>query len=157
AEYYAAYGAVLYGLHERASLGKYRGLDPLKTFATGGRTRQLAASAGPGLTVEPAELEVFRREYALPAFAPAIFEPGTHVRAAIGLDGGSTSSKAVLIDEGGRILTKQYQLSQGNPIEDARQLLARIKAFVHDQGATLDVLGFGATGYAADVLEESLC
>ena len=27
---------------------------------------------------------------------------------------------------------------------------------MHDQGATLDVIGFGATGYAADVLEESL-
>ncbi len=27
---------------------------------------------------------------------------------------------------------------------------------MHDQGATLEVLGFGATGYAADVLEESL-
>ena len=54
------------------------------------------------------------------------------------------------------MLTKQYQLSKGNPIEDAKQLLARLKAFVHDQGATLEVIGFGATGYAADVLEESL-
>ena len=86
----------------------------------------------------------------------ATFEPGTHVRAVIGLDGGSTSSKAVLIDESGHMLTKQYQLSKGNPIEDAKQLLAKIKAFVHDQGATLEVLGFGATGYAADVLQESL-
>ncbi len=156
AEYYAAYGAVLYGLHEPANTGKYRGLDPLKAFVAGGRTLQLAASAGPGLATEPAELEAFRRAYAIPSFVPATFEPGTRVRAVVGLDGGSTSSKAVLMDEAGRILTKQYQLSQGNPIEDAKQLLARIKAFVHDQGATLDVLGFGATGYAADVLEESL-
>jgi activator of 2-hydroxyglutaryl-CoA dehydratase/predicted nucleotide-binding protein (sugar kinase/HSP70/actin superfamily) len=156
AEYYAAYGAVLYGLHEPASTGRYRGLDPLKAFVAGGRTLQLAASAGPGLASERAELEAFRREYAIPAFVPATFAPGTRVRAVIGLDGGSTSSKAVLMDETGRILTRQYQLSQGNPIEDAKQLLARIRAFVADQGATLDVLGFGATGYAADVLEQSL-
>src|SRR5439155_16499490 len=58
--------------------------------------------------------------------------------------------------EDGHILTKQYQLSQGNPIADTKQLLAKIKASVHDQGATLDVIGFGATGYAADVLEESV-
>jgi activator of 2-hydroxyglutaryl-CoA dehydratase/predicted nucleotide-binding protein (sugar kinase/HSP70/actin superfamily) len=156
AEYYAAYGAVLYGLHEPAHTGKYRGLDPLKQFVAGGRTQQLAASAGPGLAAEPEELVQFRRDYAIPTFVPATLEPGTRVRAVVGLDGGSTSSKAVLMDETGRILTKQYQLSKGNPIEDAKQLLAKIKAFVHDQGATLDVIGFGATGYAADVLEESL-
>src|SRR5439155_26712611 len=63
---------------------------------------------------------------------------------------------AVLIDEAGRILTKQYQLSQGNPIADTKQLLAKIKAYVHEQGAELAVVGFGAAGYAADVLEESL-
>ena len=60
------------------------------------------------------------------------------------------------LDEAGNLLTKQYQLSKGNPIADTKELLAKIKAFVHDQGATLEVLGFGATGYAADVLEESL-
>ena len=49
------------------------------------------------------------------------------------------------MDESGRVLTKQYQLSQGNPIEDAKQLLARIKAFVQDQGASLEVLGFTTT------------
>jgi activator of 2-hydroxyglutaryl-CoA dehydratase/predicted nucleotide-binding protein (sugar kinase/HSP70/actin superfamily) len=156
AEYYAAYGAVLYGLHEPAHTGKYRGLDPLKQFVAGGRTQQLAASAGPGLAAEPEELVAFRREYAIPAFVSATIEPGSRVRAVVGLDGGSTSSKAVLMDETGRLLTKQYQLSKGNPIEDAKQLLAKIKAFVHDQGATLEVIGFGATGYAADVLEESL-
>ena len=156
AEFYAAYGAVLYGLHEPATVGGYRGLDPLKAFVAGGRTQHLAASAGPALATESAELEAFRRAYAIPRFVPATFAPGTHVRAAIGLDGGSTSSKAVLMDENGRLLAKQYQLSQGNPIEDAKQLLARLDAFVRDQGATLDVIGFGATGYAADVLQESL-
>jgi activator of 2-hydroxyglutaryl-CoA dehydratase/predicted nucleotide-binding protein (sugar kinase/HSP70/actin superfamily) len=156
AEFYAAYGAVLYGLHEPATVGAYRGLDPLKAFVAGGRTMHLAASAGPALATEAAAIEAFRREYAIPAFVPATFAPGTRVRGVVGLDGGSTSSKAVLLDESGRILTKQYQLSKGNPIADAKQLLAKIKAFVHDQGAMLEVIGFGATGYAADVLEESL-
>ncbi len=99
---------------------------------------------------------LFRRAYSIPSFEHARFAPGQVVRAAIGLDGGSTSSKAVLLDEEGNLLTKQYQLSKGNPIADTKELLAKIKAFVHDQGATLEVLGFGGTGYAADVLEESL-
>jgi len=156
AQYYAAYGAVMYGLQEAAGAGVYRGLDPLKAFIAGGRKAQLGGSAGPPLVGDSTELEAFRRKYAIHRFEPAAFQPGQVVRGVIGLDGGSTSSKAVLIDEDGRILTKQYQLSKGNPIADTKELLARIRRFVHDQGATLDVTGFGATGYAADVLEESM-
>jgi len=156
AQYYAAYGAAIYGLHEPADVGLYRGLDPLKQFIAHGRKAKLGAKAGPPLVAEDEELARFRREYSIPTFAHATFEPGQIVRGVIGLDGGSTSSKAVLLDEQGELLTKQYQLSKGNPIADTKELLAKIKAFVYDQGATLEVLGFGATGYAADVLEESV-
>jgi hypothetical protein len=73
------------------------------------------------------------------------------------MDGGSTSSKAVLIDyDTAEILTKEYQLSKGNPIQDTKEILARIRQYVKDQGATLEVKGFGATGYAADVLQEAV-
>ena len=156
AEYYAAYGAVIYGLHEAAEAGAYRGLDPLKAFIAGDRKAQLGEAAGPPLVSGREELEAFRRTYAIPRFEPAAFRPGQVVRGAIGLDGGSTSSKAVLVGEDGTVLLKEYQLSQGNPIADTKQLLAKIKRSVCDQGATLDVIGFGATGYAADVLQESL-
>jgi activator of 2-hydroxyglutaryl-CoA dehydratase/predicted nucleotide-binding protein (sugar kinase/HSP70/actin superfamily) len=156
AQYYAAYGAAIYGLHEPADSGLYRGLDPLKEFIAHGRKAKLGAKAGPPLVAHEGQLDLFRADYAIPKFAHATFRKGQAVRGVIGLDGGSTSSKAVLIDEDGTLLTKQYQLSRGNPIADTKELLAKIKSFVHDQGATLDVLGFGGTGYAADVLEESL-
>src|SRR6202012_5001648 len=81
---------------------------------------------------------------------------GQVVRGVIGLDGGSTSSKAVLVDEQGEIVCKAYQLSKGNPIQDAKELLAQLRDHVEGQGATMEVLGFGATGYAADVLEETV-
>jgi activator of 2-hydroxyglutaryl-CoA dehydratase/predicted nucleotide-binding protein (sugar kinase/HSP70/actin superfamily) len=155
-QYYAAYGAAVYGLHEPAEAGRYRGLDPLKEFIAHGRKATLGAKAGPPLVSGPAELEEFRKAYSIPAFTAATFTPGQNVRAAIGLDGGSTSTKAVLLDEDGGLLCKQYVLSKGNPIADTKAILAKIRAFVHDQGATLEVVGFGATGYAADVLEESV-
>ena len=74
----------------------------------------------------------------------------------IGMDGGSTSSKAVLIDyDTAEILTKEYQL-EGKSIQDTKEILARIQKYVADQNAELQVMGFGATGYAADVLQESV-
>src|SRR5579864_3352141 len=106
-QYYAAYGAALYGLHEPAESGLYRGLDPLKEFIAHGRASKLGAKAGPPLVADPAEREAFCRDYAIPKFEHASFPPGSVVRAVIGLDGGSTSSKAVLLDEKGELLTKQ--------------------------------------------------
>ena len=155
-QYYAAFGAVVYGLEEGAKDGGYVGLDQLSAFIDHGRKAQLGESAGPPLVADRSELDDFREKYRVPKFERTTFAAGETVRAVIGLDGGSTSSKCVLVDESGRILAKQYILSKGNPIRDMKQMLAALKASVHDQGATLEVIGFGATGYAADVLENSL-
>ncbi|HEY1960236.1 MAG TPA: BadF/BadG/BcrA/BcrD ATPase family protein [Polyangiaceae bacterium] len=152
---YAAYGAVMYGLHEEASVGWWNGLDGLRDYITNGRKARLGETAGPPLSRTEKELQDFRELYAIPKFESAKFERGQVVQGVIGLDGGSTSSKAVLVDyESGKILAKGYQLSKGNPIQDAKELLSQLDTFVTDQGATLEVKGFGATGYAADVLEE---
>lgn len=155
-QYYAAYGAVLYGLHEPADVGLYQGLEGLKEFIAYGRKAKLGEKAGPPLVETNEELEQFRLNYSIPRFEPAVFAPGQQVKAVIGLDGGSTSSKAVLVDERGRILLKEYQLSKGNPLEDTKEMLLRIQSKVQEQGAELEIIGFGATGYAADVLEKTL-
>ncbi len=155
AQYYAAFGAVLYGLHEPASVGWLKGTAELVEFITTGRKARLGETAGPPLSKDEQELVDFRELYKIPKFVPAKFEPGQKVTAVIGLDGGSTSSKAVIVDyEDGKILGKAYQLSKGNPIQDTKELLTQLKKFVTDQGAELEIKGFGATGYAADVLEE---
>jgi predicted CoA-substrate-specific enzyme activase len=155
AQYYAALGAVLYGLHEDISVGWLKDTSELHEFITTGRKARLGETAGPPLSKDEQELIEFRELYKIPKFIPAVFTPGQKVEAIIGLDGGSTSSKAVIVDYAdGKILGKAYQLSKGNPIQDTKELLAQLKAFVTDQGAELIVKGFGATGYAADVLEE---
>jgi predicted CoA-substrate-specific enzyme activase len=152
---YAAFGAVCYGLHEADDVGVFTGSEGLREYVLNGRKARLGESAGPPLSKTQVELEQFRETYRIPKFEAAKFEPGQVVRGVIGLDGGSTSSKAVIVDyEDGKILCKGYQLSKGNPIQDTKELLTQLKKYVTDQGATLEVMGFGATGYAADVLEE---
>ena len=60
---------------------------------------KLGASAGGPLVRDDADLERFRETYRIPRFEPAALRPEQVVRAVIGMDGGSTSSKAVLMDE----------------------------------------------------------
>lgn len=156
AQYYAAFGACAYGLGEADDVGRYSGMPGLVDYMQNGRKARLGESAGPPLVKTAGEADAFADLYRIPRFSPQELTPGQVIRAVIGLDGGSTSSKAVLVDETGDIIAKAYQLSKGNPIQDTKELLGQLKAHVDGQGAKLDILGFGATGYAADVLHETL-
>jgi activator of 2-hydroxyglutaryl-CoA dehydratase/predicted nucleotide-binding protein (sugar kinase/HSP70/actin superfamily) len=154
AELYAAYGAAIYGVQEPEEAGRFRGLDALNESMRAGPTRERAD--GPPLVTSEAERDAFVERYRVPAFVPAVLSPGQVLKGYIGIDGGSTSSKAVLLGEDGEVLFKHYQLSQGNPIADAKQIFAKLRDFAEDQGARLEVLGVGATGYAADILEQTI-
>lgn len=154
ADLYAAFGAAVFGLSEGGAGGRFAGIERLETFISHGRRARLGEQAGPPLSATANETDSFKESYRIPKFVPKSFSPGESVRAVIGLDGGSTSSKAVLVDESGEIIAKAYQLSKGNPIQDAKELIQQLDDGVRAQGAELECIGFGATGYAADVLEE---
>jgi len=158
-EFFAAYGAVLFG---RIDFGKteqvsYKGTEGLEEYCATGRTARLAVESGPPLFRSAAEIPRFLNEFKVPVFDPPVFKRGRIVRAAIGLDAGSTSTKAVLVDENEQVIRKAYRLSGGNPIQDTKELLTEIKESIVRQGAELQVIGFGATGYAAPVLCKTMC
>lgn len=156
AQYYAALGAAEYGKDEEDHIGRYKGIDGLKWYMDVGRKEEKRKAGGSGLSKNPDELQQFLKDYEPEPFVPAKFEPGTVVRGFLGIDGGSTSSKAVLVSEDAKILAKVYQLSKGNPIEDTKDLIADLQNQVESAGATLDILGVGTTGYAKDILKDVL-
>jgi hypothetical protein len=49
AQYYAAFGACVYGLKEPGEVGVYQGTDGLLEYMTNGRKARLGESAGPPL------------------------------------------------------------------------------------------------------------
>ena len=153
---FAAYGAALYGLRDAREQTRYAGEDALATFVRRSHGHHLGALAAPPLVASEKELQDFMAKYNVPVFVPPPVESGRTLEAFMGLDGGSTSSKAVLIDGNGRVLRKDYQLSKGNPIQDMKEILERIAGQVSAQGAELSILGFGVTGYAADVIAPSV-
>jgi predicted CoA-substrate-specific enzyme activase len=155
--YFAAHGAIIYGLDEPAHVGLYKGIDGLQQMvATQQSGEHRKANAGPALIHHADELDTIKANYSVPLFQTKHYQAADTVRAVIGLDGGSTSSKAVLVDESGEVIAKSYKLSEGNPIQDMKDLLQDLKQKITGQGAQLDIMGFGATGYAADVLQESV-
>jgi len=156
AQYFAALGAVEFGKDEEDDVGRYAGSAKLKYYIDFGRAEEKASAGGHGLVRSQDELSTFAQAYKRKKFTPTSFRRGQVVGGFIGVDGGSTSTKAALLDENGDILCKAYQLSNGNPIEDTKQMFEKIRAQVEDQGAKLEVLGVGTTGYAKDILKDVL-
>jgi activator of 2-hydroxyglutaryl-CoA dehydratase/predicted nucleotide-binding protein (sugar kinase/HSP70/actin superfamily) len=156
AQYFAALGAIEFGKDEEDAVGRYTGTSALEQYINVGRLEEKAASGGRGLSTSAEELERFKQQYAPKKFTPATFTGGETVQAFVGVDGGSTSTKGVLLSTDGDVLCKAYQLSKGNPIQDTIDIFDELRTQVESQGATLDILGVGTTGYAKDVLKDVL-
>ena len=155
-ELFAAYGSVLFGMHEPDNVGIYTGEEALEHFIAHGRQSGLAEKAGPALSENELKLAQFKEIYTIKKFHPIEVKPKQRVEGYLGLDGGSTSSKCVVVDENGEVILKTYQLSKGNPIQDMKDMLAKLDAQVKADGGELIIKGFGVTGYAGDVLETAL-
>ncbi len=156
AQYFAALGAVEFGKDEESEVGIYMGTECLEDYISVGRQAEKAKSGAAGLSTSEEELAGFKQKYTIPKFIGAKFGVGETVRGFVGLDGGSTSTKAVLLSEAGDVLCKAYQLSGGNPIQDTIDMFVALRQQVESQGAALEVLGVGTTGYAKDVLKDVL-
>ena len=155
--YFAAIGAVLFhrkngGIAEQ----NYKKYDSQKLvdYITHGRLQKLEEEGRSmdGLVSDESELEAFRKKYEIPQFKNKDFETGTVVDGWLGIDGGSTSTKMVIVDKNKVPFYKDYKLSTGNPIDDAKELFATLGEWVSKQGITLTIKGSGATGYAAEIL-----
>jgi predicted CoA-substrate-specific enzyme activase len=156
AQYFAALGAVEFGKEEEPQIGRYLGTDKLAYYIDYGRAEEKATAGGKGLVAEDAELVAFKAAYAKKKFNPAEFYREQIVSGFIGIDAGSTSTKAVVLDKEGEILCKTYQLSNGNPIQDTIEVFEKLRGQVETKGASLEVLGVGTTGYAKDILKDVL-
>jgi len=141
AQYYAALGAVIFGEGEANHDKSFTGLIQLKTLVDTGGVTQNDNDDTP-LVSSPEELQTFKDLYTIKEFTPPVLTKKT--TCFLGIDGGSTSSKAVLCDENGELLLKVYQLSKGNPIEDTLELLQKIQA--QDPHRFYDIQGLGVTG-----------
>ncbi len=157
AEYYGAMGAAEYGRDEDSSVGRYLGTARLERFVNGERTGGNGLPALPGLVSSQEEADAFIRDFAPPPFVAPKFKAGSVVRGFIGVDGGSTSTKAVLLSETTEVLARAYQLSRGHPIEDTIEILEKLRGQVESQGARIEVLGVATTGYAKDTLRDVIC
>lgn len=154
-QFFAAIGAVIFGLGEEGKTGIYQGYEALADHVEKGKISP-AASGEDGFFKDQAARDRFVADYSVSSFDARTFNPGEKVKGYIGIDGGSTSTKGVVIDEKGEILAKAYRLSAGNPLEDTKWIVRELRKAIEAGGADFEVGGVGTTGYAKDMLKEAI-
>jgi predicted CoA-substrate-specific enzyme activase len=151
--YYACLGCVEIGRGEKPEVAVYQGRDKLVWWVETGQHEQKAKEGARGLVAGAGDLATFVTEYVKPtAGASRSTERARRLGPVlVGCDFGSTTAKAVVLNEERELLFSCYALSRGNPIEDAQSLFRQVR----EAGYT-DVGALALTGYGKDLLKDVL-
>ena len=118
--------------------------------------RRPATPARTGLAGSEAELHEFLEQYAAPRPSSPQIQASTGTDAVevfLGIDGGSTSTKAVCLSRSGDVLASAYRLSQGDPVADAIAVLQQLRQHFAQSNTRMEILGSATTGYSRDLLQ----
>lgn len=159
-QYFAAAGAVLFGkktdeLSDRNTMEYiYEGPVKLDAYIAKGRLSKLESSGAiiDGLVQSDEEIEEFAKRYSIPEFTPPELEKNSSYECYLGIDGGSTSTKLVLLDSRKEIIYKDYILSNGNPVNDLREMFVKMDKWRKEKSIEINIAGSAVTGYASSIL-----
>src|SRR6185436_12348344 len=117
--YYACLGCVEIGQGEKPEVAVYQGRQKLEWWVKEGQHEQKAKEGARGLVSGAGDLATFVTEYVKPAAGAACTaESARYVGSVLlGCDFGSTTAKAVVLNDDRELLFACYALSKGNPIE----------------------------------------
>jgi predicted CoA-substrate-specific enzyme activase len=154
AEYFAAIGAILFGAAENEE-ERYLGTQPLAQHIRDTELSRNSKAGAGGLCADEDELANFQTAYSIPT-SFALARTDDRLEIFVGLDGGSTSTKAVALSPDGDTLATSYRLSQADPTTDAIAVLKDLSGKLGAPARPVKVLGLGTTGYSKDLLKKVL-
>ena len=105
------------------------------------------STRGTAYFASPEERSAWEASHALAPQTPPDPVPGSTVRAYLGIDSGSTTTKFALVSPDGKLVDSFYAPNEGEPLDVARTALIALRDRYRAVGAMLDILGVGTTGY----------
>lgn len=112
------------------------------------RSKEARYAACPPLFESQEEYDAFRERHAR-ARVDAVSRPGYAGKVYIGIDSGSTTIKAVAVDEDFNLLKTAYMSNKGNPLPAVREFLRQFYA----EYPNATVAGAGSTGYGEELVK----
>ena len=131
-------------LHEDAKAGS---IDELIERLEEIKDEKTLSESGELYFTSDFERKAFEKRHpkaSVPSYRPS---KGETVRAYLGIDSGSTTTKLVLLDEKGSILEHFYGPNEGSPLDIAKKALLEINEKYEKAGAKLCIEASASTGY----------
>jgi predicted CoA-substrate-specific enzyme activase len=130
---------------KKCGYNKEKSLNALEHF-TAGKEKTGEEELPPFFKNEKEKTEFTRRH---PLFGGNYSQPekGSVVKAYLGIDAGSTTTKFVLLNENEDVIDSFYSGNQGDPLVVLKSALIQLNERYKEAGAKLDILGVGTTGY----------
>ena len=143
-----AYGAALSLTEMYCDEEKLRSVADLrKKLANTANQQVVFEEQGKPFFASEEEKQRFLKRHTLKKHVWTAPEQGEKIRAYLGIDSGSTTTKFVLMDEAENILDTYYSPNQGNPLQVAKNALIAMRDRYCAAGAVLDIIAVGTTGY----------
>jgi len=157
--FYGAYGAACLGQIEDKDSSIVNDISPLLNYSEFSADIDLKDQKSENAIFFKSHQEKiwFLNKYYKKSFYIPDFNRGETISAYIGIDGGSTSTKGVIINDNEEVLCTAYMLSRQNPVKDAIEILLELREKIESRGVRLLIKGVGFTGYAKDLLKEIFC
>lgn len=128
-----------------------RALDALSTLSA---RKASVGSQEPPFFADATERAAFERRHALGAPARGL-RSGEVVRAYLGIDSGSTTTKFALVGEDGSLIDSFYASNEGEPLVVARKALLSLRDRYRRAGCVLEIASLGTTGYGEALFAEA--
>jgi len=136
-------GAIYKG--KKCNYSEEKSLNALEHFSEG-KGNSENEEAPPFFKNEKEKSEFARRHPLFDGNYPSP-KKGEIIRAYLGIDAGSTTTKFVLLNEAEEVIDSFYSGNQGDPLVVLKSALIQLNERYKEAGAKLEVLGVGTTGY----------
>jgi predicted CoA-substrate-specific enzyme activase len=102
------------------------------------------------------EKEAFLLRHKKPSIGENSYKVGETIKAYLGIDSGSTTTKFVLINEKEELIDSFYASNQGSPLAVAKEALIAMREKYKAMGVKLEILSAGTTGYGEMLFAKAL-
>jgi len=130
---------------KKCNYSKEKSLQALENFSAGKESKG-EEEAPPFFKSEKDKIEFVRKHPLFDGNYP-VPKKGSAVKAYLGIDAGSTTTKFVLLNEDEEVIDSFYSGNQGDPLVVLKSALIQLNERYREAGAKLDILGVGTTGY----------
>jgi predicted CoA-substrate-specific enzyme activase len=129
---------------KKCGYSKEKSLHALENFSAGKENKN---EETPPFFKNEKEKNEFARKHPLFGGNYPVPQKGLVIKAYLGIDAGSTTTKFVLLNENEEVIDSFYSGNQGDPLVVLKSALIQLNERYREANAKLEILGVGTTGY----------